>query len=123
MLINIPSESESSDETVISSRPIDEEEAIQSPGVQQPQQKPEIDPMGRTCNQHIRGDGHATIPTPGSHDVPNLAQRTLVSLGPQQVVLTPYREPRNLSEKKPGEASGPPTMQWTKRKATTAPYE
>ena len=111
MLINIPSESESSDETVISSRPIDEEEAIQSPGVQQPQQKPEIDPMGRTCNQHIRGDGHATIPTPGSRAIANPAQRIPVDLRPQQVAIAPERDPRHPGEMQPGEASKTPPPQ------------
>ena len=47
MVINIPSESEASDATVISGFPIDEEEEIQFPKVQQPW----IDPMDRTQKQ------------------------------------------------------------------------
>ena len=51
MVINIPSDSEASDATIISGFPIDEEQEIQSLEVQQQQKKPEIDPMVRTHKQ------------------------------------------------------------------------
>ena len=82
MVINIPSESEASKATVISSYPINEELEIYSGEVQQPQQPLEIDSMERTQKQQSRQDGHATIPTPGSHAIPNPVQRILVVPGP-----------------------------------------
>ena len=94
MVINIPCESEASNINVISSFPIDEEEEIQSPKVQEQQKQPKIDPMARTHNQHIRGDGHATIPTPGSCVVPNPTHRIPIPLGPQQAAIALDKEIR-----------------------------
>ena len=53
MVINIPSDSEASDATVISGCPINEEKQIQSSVVQQPQKKPETSPMEWTCKQQV----------------------------------------------------------------------
>ena len=53
MVINIPSDSEASDATVISGFPIDEEKEIQSIVVQQMQQKLETHPMARTCKKQV----------------------------------------------------------------------
>ena len=46
MVIDIPSDSDPSNATIIYGFPIEEE--IQSPELQQPQKQPEIDPMERT---------------------------------------------------------------------------
>jgi len=48
IVINIPNDSEASDATIISGFHVDEEQDIQSPKVQQPQQQPDINPMART---------------------------------------------------------------------------
>ena len=64
MVINIPSESEESETTVISGCLIDEEvetQLAEAPQLQQPQ---EINPMAKTRKPQA-------IPTPGSRPVPN----------------------------------------------------
>ena len=69
MVIEIPSDSEPSDATVISSCPIESSE------IQQLQQQPETDPMERTWKQPVNVVVHPTILTPASHVVPTPAHR------------------------------------------------
>ena len=64
MVIDIPSESDASDATVISRCPIDEELETQSAEFPQLHQPPEIDAMERTRKPQ-------KIPTPSSHPLSN----------------------------------------------------
>ena len=81
MVINIPSESEASEATIISGCPISEEVEIKSAEVHQLQQPPNIDSMEINWKQQRRQDSHATIPTPGLHVVPNPVQRIPIAKG------------------------------------------
>ena len=81
MVINIPSESEASEATIIYGCPISEEVEIQSTEVHQLKQPPDIDSMERNWKQQRRQDGHATIPTLGSHAIPNQVQRIPIAKG------------------------------------------
>ena len=81
MVINIPSESEASEDTIISGFPISEEIEIKLVEVHQLQQPLDIDSMERNWKQQRRQDGHSTIPTPGFHAVPNPVQRIPIAKG------------------------------------------
>ena len=67
MVINIPSENEASNATIISGCLIDEEVETQLAEVPQVQQPTKIDPMARTRKPQV-------IPTLGSHPVSNPVQ-------------------------------------------------
>ena len=95
MVINIPSESEASDATVISGCLIDEEVETQSAEVPQLQQPPEIDTMARTRKPQ-------TIPTPSLHPMMSPVQGIPVI---------------------PGESSARPWLRQKKRKVPDTPGE
>ena len=67
MVINIPSESEALESTIISGCLIDEEVETQSAEAPQLQPPQEMDPMAKTRKPQA-------IPTPGSRPVPNPIQ-------------------------------------------------
>ena len=87
MVIEIPSNSEPSDATVIFGFPIEEESL--SPEIHQLQQEPETDPMVRTQKQLANVVAHAIIPTLRSRAMPTSAEippANLAAAGPTMEV-------------------------------------
>ena len=115
MIIDIPNDSELSDATVISGFPIDEEEEVESPEVQQPELQLDIDLMARTMEQPTPmtaprpiaaprpGNATINIPTPSSCPVPNPVQIPPAT----PVDAHPVREARQDREGTPKEAYQP----------------
>ena len=87
MVINIPSEREASQATVISVFLINEEVKTQPAEGPQPQQPPEIDTMARIRKQQ-------TILTLGSHPMLNPVQGIPVVPRPQQAAMAHDKELR-----------------------------
>ena len=96
MVIEIPSESELSDATIILGCPIEEED-VESPEVQQPA----INIMARARKKPLPMTSLAHIPTLGSHPVPNLEKRPLV------VAVKPFRDSRQDGDIETGESCQP----------------
>ena len=105
MVIDVPSDHEPSDVTIIFFFPIEEDSP--SPKIQQPHQELETDPMARMQKKPANVVGHTTILMLGSHVVPTPAQRP------------PIMEPRSPNEPVVGGPFGLP--QTRKHKKFVAP--
>ena len=106
MVINIPSESEASNATVISIFPINEEVETKSATSPQLQQSLETDAMARTRNPQ-------TIPTPSSRPVPNPVQEIPVIPGDSSTWPQPRQKKRKFPDTLGERGKTPATDQGT----------
>ena len=106
MVINIPSESEDSDATIISGCPIDEDVETQLVASPQLQQLLETDAMERTRKSQ-------TIPTLGSCPVPNPVQEIPVIPGESSAWPQPRQKKRKVIDTRNEGGKMPATDQGT----------